>query len=77
MRAAREWMQRNNVGQSLPPTCEMPARLNGMMWNSLDLDDFACEPDIITTSVEVIKTVGSNATLSCVVKGLPEPKIHW
>ncbi|UXI22511.1 hypothetical protein NH340_JMT08454 [Sarcoptes scabiei] len=77
MRPTREWMIRYNVGQSIPPTCDSPIRLSGMMWNSLDLDDFACEPDIISTNVEVSKVLGSNATLSCVVKGLPEPKVFW
>ncbi|OTF70244.1 Leucine rich repeat containing protein, partial [Euroglyphus maynei] len=77
MRPTREWMIRNNVGQSIPATCDLPIRLSGLMWNSLDLDDFACEPDIITTTVEVAKVVGSNATLSCTVKGIPEPKVFW
>lgn len=77
MRATREWMLRNNVGQSIPPTCELPVRLSGLMWNSLDLDDFACEPDIITSNVEVSKTVGANATLTCTAKGHPEPRVYW
>lgn len=77
MRPTREWMIRNNVGQSIPATCDLPIRLSGLMWNSLDLDDFACQPDIITTTVEVAKVVGSNATLSCTVKGIPEPKVFW
>jgi hypothetical protein len=47
------------------------------MWNSLDIDDFACAPDIISTVTEVTKYVAANATLSCVVKGSPEPKIFW
>ncbi len=77
LRASREWMLRNNVPQSIPPTCQMPQRVSGLMWNSLDIDDFACAPDIISTVTEVTKYIGNNATFSCVVKGLPEPKIFW
>ncbi|CAG2121221.1 unnamed protein product, partial [Medioppia subpectinata] len=70
-------MLRNNVPQSIPPTCQTPQRVSGLMWNSLDIDDFACAPDIISTATEVTKYVGGNATLSCVVKGQPQPKIFW
>ncbi len=77
MRATREWMIRNNVGQSIPPACELPLRLSGLMWNSLDLDDFACQPEMLSTTVEVARPAGANATLVCTVKGLPEPKIYW
>ncbi|XP_017489980.1 PREDICTED: reticulon-4 receptor-like 2, partial [Rhagoletis zephyria] len=76
MRATREWMIRNNVGQSIPPACELPLRLSGLMWNSLDLDDFACQPEMLSTTVEVARPAGANATLVCTVKGLPEPKIY-
>lgn len=77
LRSAREWMVRNNVPQSIPPTCVAPQRLKGLMWNSLDIDDFACAPDILTISTELVRYEGSNATLSCQVKGIPEPKVFW
>lgn len=77
LRPAREWMIKYNVPLSIPPTCSGPEKLQGMMWNSLELDEFACSPQILSRDTEITATVGSNASFTCITRAQPEAKVSW
>ena len=77
LRPAREWMIRNNVPQSVPPTCSGPDKLTGNMWNSLALDDFACPPSILSRDTDITAMIGNNASFTCITRAQPEAKISW
>lgn len=77
LRSGREWMIRVGVPQSIPPTCASPTKLSGMMWNSLELDEFACTPVIVTRDLEGASVHGSSVNFTCSVKSQPEAKISW
>jgi len=77
LRPAREWMIRYNVPQSIPPTCSGPEKLSGMMWNSLQLDDFACSPVILSRDTDYSATVGSNISIQCITRAQPEARVSW
>ena len=77
LRPAREWMLRNNVPQSIPPTCLGPEKLSGMMWNSLELDEFACAPAILSRDTDITAMIGTNASFTCITRAQPEAKVSW
>ncbi|RWS16189.1 leucine-rich repeat and immunoglobulin-like domain-containing nogo receptor-interacting protein 3 [Dinothrombium tinctorium] len=77
LRASIEWMNRYNIPHSIPPTCAKPERLAGSMWNSLDIDDFACTPIILSRETEVTTYSSTNVSFTCTVKALPEAKVSW
>jgi len=77
LRPAREWMLRNNVPQSIPPTCAGPEKLNGMMWNSLELDEFACSPSILSRDTDITAMIGTNASFTCITRAQPEARVSW
>ncbi|EEB18764.1 leucine-rich repeat-containing protein 24 precursor, putative [Pediculus humanus corporis] len=77
LRTLREWMLRQNVPYSIPPVCKHPSRLSEKNWDKLDLDEFACVPRIEAESYEKNGEEGTNVTLSCIVHGIPEPKVRW
>lgn len=77
LRPAREWMIRFNVPQSIPPTCAGPDKRSGMMWNSLELDEFACSPQILSRDTEITAMIASNASFTCITRAQPEAKVSW
>ena len=77
LRPAREWMIKYNVPLSIPPTCSGPEKLQGMMWNSLELDEFACPPQILSRDTEKTASIGSNESFTCITKATPEAKVSW
>ncbi|XP_059485243.1 uncharacterized protein LOC132202386 isoform X2 [Neocloeon triangulifer] len=77
LRPLREWMLSVKIPYSVPPTCNSPARVSGKSWDKLELDDFACVPEI-AANVLVTKAIeGNNVTMSCKIDGVPEPKVKW
>ncbi|XP_037960562.1 uncharacterized protein LOC119689738 [Teleopsis dalmanni] len=77
LRPLRLWMLRKNIPYGVPPICRAPARLAGRTWDKIDLDDFACVPQIIATDTTAHGVEGLNVTMSCYVEGVPEPSVRW
>ncbi|XP_055712471.1 uncharacterized protein LOC129807309 [Phlebotomus papatasi] len=77
LRPLREWMLRQKVPSAVVPICRHPPRLTGKPWDRLDLDDFACTPNIVATRTSADATEGKNITMSCYVDGIPEPSVKW
>ncbi|XP_067625966.1 uncharacterized protein kek3 [Eurosta solidaginis] len=77
LRPLRAWMLRENIPCGIPPLCRAPPRIAGKTWDKIDLDDFACVPQIIATDTTAHGVEGRNITMSCYVEGVPEPSVRW
>lgn len=73
----RDWAIRRNI-YTKPTTCELPPNLAGKMWDEIESDEFACQPQILYTGPAPRVEVGSgDVTLSCNVSGTPLPQVTW
>ncbi|ALC39808.1 kek3 [Drosophila busckii] len=77
LRPLRAWMLQQNIPSTIPPSCEAPPRLAGRAWDKLDVDDFACVPQIVATDTTAHGVEGRNVTMSCYVEGVPQPAVRW
>lgn len=77
LRPLREWMLRNNIPFGIPPVCQYPKRLQGKSWDKLDLDEFACVPEIFAYEAKTHGVEGKNVTMTCRIAGVPEPSVRW
>ena len=48
----------NNVPHSTDPTCAMPQRLAGLKFANLQVDEFACPPELLSAPRYVEANVG-------------------
>ncbi|XP_067010040.1 leucine-rich repeat-containing protein 24 [Anabrus simplex] len=78
LRAAKVWLTNNNIPYPVAPQCSGgPERVAGRTFAELDVDDFACKPEILPISRYVEATTGENATVICRVNAVPPATIHW
>ncbi|VVD04626.1 unnamed protein product [Leptidea sinapis] len=77
LRPMRDWMLRKNVPATVAPDCALPPRLSKHTWDRLDLEDFACLPEISTSSSNIVTTEGDELSLICKVTGIPAPRVRW
>lgn len=77
LRPLREWMVRQNVPFVVPPVCRKPPRLLSKSWDKLDLDEFACAPEIFPFDSKAHGVEGKNVTMTCRIAGTPEPSVRW
>lgn len=77
LRPLREWMIDENVPCDVPPVCRFPARLSGKTWDRLELDEFACVPEILAPDPKAHGVEGRNITMKCKIGGVPEPSVRW
>ena len=77
LRPLREWMVRKNVPFGIPPVCQSPKRLRAKPWDKLDLDEFACIPEIFAYESKAKGVEGKNVTMTCRIAGIPEPQVRW
>lgn len=77
LRPLRDWMIRRNVPATVVPECALPPRLNSHSWDRLDLEDFACLPEVSAFSHHLKGLEGDEVTLVCRVSGIPAPRVRW
>lgn len=77
LRPLREWMLRHNVPFGVPPICQYPKRLASKTWDKLDLDEYACIPEILAYDSKAHGVEGKNITMTCRIAGVPEPNVRW
>lgn len=77
LRPLREWMLRKNVPFGIPPVCHSPKRLYMKTWDKLDLDEYACVPEIFAYDSKAYGIEGKNITMTCRIAGIPEPNVRW
>ncbi|XP_013793254.2 leucine-rich repeat, immunoglobulin-like domain and transmembrane domain-containing protein 2 [Limulus polyphemus] len=73
----RRWMISMNVPFSIPPRCQQPPWVQGITWDLMDIDDFACSPKVIGVDTKSSIVEGRNATLRCKIRSVPSAKITW
>ncbi|KAG8212678.1 hypothetical protein J437_LFUL019548 [Ladona fulva] len=76
LRAFRTWILSSKL-YSFPLICVEPERLSERHWEETRSLDFACAPEVSLSEAMVQGEVGGNVTLSCLVKGDPEPEVRW
>lgn len=59
LRAFRDWMLERDISISYSPNCSAPMRVAGKAWSVLDLDEFACPPDVVRVDTEVVVYEGT------------------
>ncbi|KDR21401.1 Leucine-rich repeat-containing protein 4 [Zootermopsis nevadensis] len=78
LRAVKEWLMKNNVPYPVAPVCYGgPERIADRTFAELDIDDFACKPEILKGSRYIEATTGENATVVCRVRAKPPAVINW
>nr|XP_023017685.1 uncharacterized protein LOC111506724 [Leptinotarsa decemlineata] len=77
LRPLREWMLRQNVPFGVPPMCYSPKRLHMKSWDKLELDEYACVPEIFAYDSKAHGIEGKNVTMTCKIAGVPEPNVRW
>ncbi|CAH2108324.1 unnamed protein product [Euphydryas editha] len=77
LRPLRDWMIKKNVPATVVPDCALPPRLISQSWDRLDLEDFACLPEVSVISNNLKGAEGEEVTLVCKVVGMPAPRVRW
>lgn len=77
LRSTKEWLSNNNIPYPIAPKCHGPSKVTGKSFAELDVDDFACRPEILPVSRYVEATTGDNATVVCRVGAVPVAVVHW
>lgn len=77
LRPLRDWMIRKNVPATIVPDCALPPRLMSQSWDRLDMEDFACRPEVSVASNHFKGLEGDEVTLVCHVSGIPAPRVRW
>lgn len=78
LRAAKIWLTDYNIPYPVAPLCAGgPERLAHKSFADLDLDDFACKPEIRPDSRLVEAVAGDNMTIMCRVQSVPEATVNW
>ncbi|XP_052739609.1 uncharacterized protein LOC112050617 [Bicyclus anynana] len=77
LRPMRDWMIKKNVPATVVPDCASPPRLVTQSWDRLDLEDFACLPEVTGMSNNFKGLEGDEVTLVCKVIGVPAPRVRW
>ena len=54
LRSFRNWMVERLIPLSYSPNCSTPQRLFGKSWSQLELEEFACPPDVVSVDTEVV-----------------------
>lgn len=78
LRPMKLWLSGNNVPYSQPAVCAGgPERLSGKPLTELDVDDFACRPDVRAESRYVDAAEGQNLTVRCRVEPGSMAHVAW
>ncbi|KAL0830988.1 hypothetical protein ABMA28_001876 [Loxostege sticticalis] len=77
LRDLHYWLLNFNMPHTVEPVCSMPERLKRKIITRVREQDLACLPKMMPTNVFLETNAGSNVTLECLVKAIPEAKISW
>lgn len=78
LRAAKLWLTQNNIPYPVAPICTGgPERVIDRSFAELNVDDFACKPEMLPMSRFVEAVAGENATVTCRATAVPAANINW
>lgn len=78
LRAAKIWLAENNIPYPVAPTCSGgPERVIDRTFDDLQIDDFACRPEMLPVNRFIEAFSGDNATIVCRTGAVPSANINW
>uniref|UniRef100_A0A0A1XT83 Trophoblast glycoprotein n=1 Tax=Zeugodacus cucurbitae TaxID=28588 RepID=A0A0A1XT83_ZEUCU len=78
MRDAKIWLTQKNIPYPVAPLCAGgPERVIDRTFSELQVEDFACRPEMLPISHYVEATMGENASVVCRAKAIPTAVINW
>lgn len=78
MRDTKLFLVEHNIPSPIPPTCSAgPERVIDKSFAELQVDDFACRPEMLPVRRTVNAVSGANATLECRAGAVPSAIITW
>lgn len=78
LRAAKMWLTENNIPYPVAPICSGgPERVIDRTFAELQVDDFACRPEIMPVARYIEATTGDNATIVCKSSAVPSANVNW
>lgn len=78
LRAAKIWLTENNIPYPVAPICSGgPERVIDRTFAELNIDDFACRPEIMPVNRFIEANTGDNATINCRTSAIPSANINW
>ncbi|XP_053959106.1 uncharacterized protein LOC128863788 [Anastrepha ludens] len=78
MRDAKLWLTQKNIPYPVAPLCSGgPERVIDRTFSDLQVEDFACRPEMLPISHYVEATMGENASVVCRAKAIPAAVINW
>ncbi|KAJ6649796.1 Leucine-rich repeat-containing protein 4 [Pseudolycoriella hygida] len=78
LRAAKIWLTENNIPYPVAPQCSGgPERVIDRTFAELNVDDFACRPEIMPVNRFIEATSGENATILCRTSAVPSANVNW
>lgn len=78
LRAAKIWLTENNIPYPVAPICSGgPERVIDRTFAELNIDDFACRPEIMPVSRFIEASTGDNASIVCRTSAVPSANINW
>lgn len=78
LRAAKMWLAENNIPYPVAPACSGgPERVIDRTFDDLQVDDFACRPEMLPVNRFIEAFSGDNATIVCRTGAVPSAQINW
>ncbi|XP_058120486.1 amphoterin-induced protein 2-like [Anopheles ziemanni] len=78
LRAAKLWLTENNIPYPIAPTCAGgPERVLDKTFGELQVDDFACKPEMLPVRRFIQAYSGENATIECRSSAVPSATVNW
>lgn len=78
LRAAKVWLTDNKIPYTIPPVCAGgPERIIGKSFYDLQVDDFACKPEMLPVRRYIQAFSGENASIECRTSAVPSANVNW
>lgn len=78
MRPVKVWLTKNNIPTAIDPSCASgPGTVANRTFSAVQVDEFACRPDIQQDDPTVDAATGDNASVSCRVHSSPAALVSW
>lgn len=78
LRAAKIWLTEKNIPYPVAPICSGgPERVIDRTFAELNVDDFACRPEIMPVNRLIEANTGDNASINCRTSAVPSANINW
>lgn len=78
LRAAKLWLTDKNIPYPVAPVCSGgPERVQDKTFAELQVDDFACKPEMLPMRRYVESVSGDNATIMCRAGAVPAASVSW